>query len=284
MPKKIPKPNAAKPGRKENHPVDELRTQLWYRVVEARSGLTSPHFVELELEPRLRHASADGVSRPSKYRKYSTGKRVPPRIPGKANSVDVAEARYPGTAWYFNTPMWEVVKKQKLPVETIDAGLRDLGSAIDVTLLDAKVSPEGTRRFKEFDKHHSDVLVGLGTFQAFAAAVLLIAKSEAIGNPALRELAFETYYRLQSSIEAQKVFAPLTEELFRFIDLACKFWIFPTSQSRMEVVVFSNELRAHVDGLNAAAASSADSNVENVTTPEDAPPSQADDTTPGMST
>jgi hypothetical protein len=114
--------------------------------------------------------------------------------------------------------------------------------------------------------------------------VLLIAKSEAIGNPALRELAFETYYRLQSSIEAQKVFAPLTGELFRFIDLACKFWIFPTSQSRMEVVVFSNELRAHVDGLNAAAASAADSNAENDATPEDATRSQADDTTPNAST
>jgi hypothetical protein len=149
--------------------------------------------------------------------------------------------------------MWDVLKHQKLSINVIDEALRNCGSAVAVTLLDAKVSPEGTRRFRDFDKHHSDVLIAIGTFEAFAASVLLIAKSEAIANPSLRDLAFETYYKLQPRLEEQDLFAPLTAEIFRAVDLSCKLWIFPTSQSRVEIVVFSDEMRRHLDEFNANA-------------------------------
>jgi hypothetical protein len=72
--------------------------------------------------------------------------------------------------------------------------------------------------------------------------VLLSAKSERIAAPPLRELSLSSYFQLQPAIRALPETAPFAAELFWAIDGVCKHWVFPTPQSRLEIVIFSNEV------------------------------------------
>ncbi len=211
-----------------------------------RSGHDSAHKLELELEPQLSQDKGDGIRRTVKYRGYEIGRRVPQREAGSKYAVDVAEARYPGSRWYFETPMWAVLNGEKLSINVIDRGLRELGSAVSVVLEGPPSTWSGEPRFKDVDAHHADILVEMGTFEAFVAVVLLLAKSEAIGLPELRELMFNAYYALLPKIEQLELVKPFAEELFRFVDLSCKHWVFVTTQSRMDVIIFSDEVRRQV--------------------------------------
>ena len=56
-------------------------------------------------------------------------------------------------------------------------------------------------------------------------------------------LSLQCYVKLQPALELHPVTAPLASNLFHLIDTTCKHWVFPTVQSRMEVVVFSQRLR-----------------------------------------
>ena len=73
--------------------------------------------------------------------------------------------------------------------------------------------------------------------------VMLVEKSEAIASPELRELALKTYVYMQERLEKRSEIAPFASELFRAIDLTCKHWVFLSPESRMEIVIFSEDIR-----------------------------------------
>lgn len=251
---------ASKVGRRPRHPVDKLRTRIWFHVVKLRSGLPSADAIEAFLEPDLVRPDAAGVRRNRKWKGYEEGKRVPHRMKGKRYALDVAEATYPGTAIFFNSPLWAVLKQEKLSARDLDRYLLNLGPAITAILATENAAePDADWRFKEFDQRSIDLLAAEGSFAALVATVLLMAKSEAIASPMLRDLAFNCYVALQPKVELIPEIAPFAKEIFWEIDTRCKYWVFPTTQSRLEVVIFSNELRLW-EAANRHALAGGDSN------------------------
>ena len=49
--------------------------------------------------------------------RYEGGSRVPSRIAGKKSPVDLAERAFPGTAFYFNSIIWDLLKGRRLTLE-----------------------------------------------------------------------------------------------------------------------------------------------------------------------
>lgn len=242
MPTPVRPPTRGQPKR---DPVDQLRTRVWYQLVKHRSGLPSAYAIEQALEPGAADAGEAGVNRPRKWDAYAKGARVP-KATGEASSVTLAEARYPGTKACFESSLWEVLKRKKLQAHEIDHRLRSLAPAIQLVLAD--MIPTGRdldRPMRAFDEHAAAALVALGTFDALVAAVLLIQRSECISSHALRERAFQAYYDLQARLCAlPELSGTLASEVFRAIDTTCKHWVYPAPQLRLEVVFFSEALRA----------------------------------------
>jgi hypothetical protein len=225
--------------------VDELRTRLWFHVVKLRSGLPSAYAIELALEPNLVQRRVGGVVRPRKWDGYESGLRVPRRIKGKPYAVEVAEARFAGAAAYFESPIWAVLRGETVTLPWIDAQLMAMSPAVLDILLQRR-QRLGDWHFGEFDEHSAQRLAVLGSFEALAAAVLLTAKSECIAAPPLRELALSSYFQVQQAIRELPETAPFAAELFWAIDGVCKHWAFPTPQSRLEIVIFSDEMARHL--------------------------------------
>lgn len=232
-------------GRPPRHPVDELRTRLWFHVVKLRSGLPSAYAIELALEPDLVQRRVGGVIRPRKWDGYESGRRVPRRITGKPYAVEVAEARFAGAAAYFESPMWAVLRGEAVTQAWIDGHLMAMSPPVQAILLQRRPRSDDLQ-FGNFDEASARRLAELGSFEALAAAVLLTTKSERIASPPLRELALSTYFQIQQAIRELSETAPFSAELFWAIDGVCKHWAFPTPQSRLEIVIFSDEIARHM--------------------------------------
>jgi len=229
------------PGRPPRHPVDVLRTRLWFHVVKLRSGLPSAYAIELALEPELVQRRTGGVVRPRKWDGYASGARVPSRTKGKPYAVEVAEARFPGAAAYFESPMWAVLRGVPVTKAWIDSQLQTMSPAVRGILMVQRASGQDWQ-FGQLDDDCAMRLAELGSFEALAAAVLLTAKSERIASPQLRELALSSYRDVRPRIHSLPETAPFAAELFGVIDGVCKHWVFPTAQSRLDMVMFSQEL------------------------------------------
>lgn len=233
------------PGRPPRDPVNILRTQLWFHVVKRRSGLPSAYAIELALEPEAARRNADGtVLRPRKWDAYEKGDRVPKRMANKAYAVDIAEARFPGAARYFESPIWPVLRKETVTRSWLDTQLRQLGNAVISILLrqDAIALDLGEQHFADFNQVSADRLAAVGDFEALTAAVLLVAKSELISSPDLRTFALNSYFAMLPKLESGEDTAPFMKELSQRIDLVCKQWVFLGSQDRMDIVIFSSAI------------------------------------------
>lgn len=243
--KPVPEPRRGAPVQ---HPVDLLRTQVWMGALKHRSGLNSGYAIELELDPDLVSKREAGVVRPRKWDAYEKGTKVPKPVKGKRYAVDQAEDRYAGTKRYFTSKMWDVLKRKPMTASEVDGALRELDPAVVEILLEPiPRDGEGERRFKSFDKSVAIELATLGTFDALVAAILFVAKSEAIGSADLRGLALNSYLTLQPALELLPELQSSCAKLFRKIDFTCKHWIFPHPNARMEIVIFSDQLRKQKD-------------------------------------
>lgn len=233
-----------KPGRPPRHPVDILRTQLWFHVVKLRSGLPSAYAIELALEPEAVRRNADGtVLRPRKWDAYEKGNRVPKRMANKPYAIDLAEAHFPGAARYFEAAIWPVLRKETVTRNWLDSQLRQLDETVmDILLHPDMVGLGGELHFADFDQASANRLTELGSFDALTAVVLLVAKSELISSPDLREFALNSYFGMLPALEINPVTAPFMKEICHRIDLVCKQWIFLGSQARMDVVIFTSEM------------------------------------------
>lgn len=231
-------------GRPKRHPIDSLRTRVWFAAVKARSGLPSAYAIELALQPELVRRHPDGLQRPRKWDAYEAGRRVPQRTAGKPYAVDLAEARFAGTAAYFNSPLWPILRRERSDTHTIERQLARLDPSVTQVIFEQDVvpgqKPGPTRRF---NLDASCWLGALGSFDALVAAVLLMTKAELIASPSLRQYAMGAYLEMQPGVAALPEVAPVAEELFHAIDATCKHWLYLRPDERQEVVIFSNEIR-----------------------------------------
>lgn len=230
-------------GKLPTHPIDRLRTRLWVHVVMLRSGLSSGYAVEKFLYGDQLKKDADGHIRVKRWSRYQKGLRVPDDQPGPGNVVDQAERRFPGTAMWFRSPLWPVLRGEKCDRIFVEKGLRQL--SLDVkkvffeedALEQRPLSPQ-----KPFGPESKAELLAIGGFDALAAAVLLVALSEDIASPMLREMALNLYLSLQPGLKETAELKPFYPELFSAIDERCKHWVYLSPNERFETVVFWQEV------------------------------------------
>lgn len=226
-------------GRPPTHPVDRLRTRLWFHVVKLRSGLPSAYAIEMKLDgDRVRKRDAD-VSRPTKWDFYRDGDKVPSDKPSPRNAIEQAETTFPGTAHWFRSPIWPVLRRERLDPRSIELALRGLQPEVVEILFEPEPREhESLPRQRLFDADCETRLAMLGSFDSLVAAVLLVALSEEIASPELREAALRIYHEIQPAIKARPEAEPFYPELFSWIDQRCKHWAFISPNQRMDVVIF----------------------------------------------
>lgn len=227
-------------GRPPTHPVDRLRTRLWFHVIKLRSGLPSAYAIEMKLDGELVRKRDTDIARPAKWDFYRDGEKVPADKPGPRNSINQAEAYFPGTARWFRSPIWPILRGDKRDRNFIEHALRQLQPEIvEILFESAPREYESHPRLKAFDAEIIQRLTDFGDFDCLAAAILFVALSEEIASPELRNSALLLYFELQSKLKTLRELAPFYEELFSWVDTRCKHWVYLSSNQRMDVVIFS---------------------------------------------
>lgn len=237
-------------GRPPTHSVDRLRTRLWFHVVRLRSGLASAYAIEMKLDGDLVRKRDTDVARPTKWDFYRDGEKVPSDKPGPRNAIEQAEAVFAGTARWFRSPIWPVLRGEKLDHYAIERALRELEPEVAEILFEAEPREhESLPRLRPFDANCESRLSMLGSFDALAATVLLAALAEEIASPELRETSLRIYFDLQAKIKEQPTTAPFYSELFSLIDQRCKHWAFLSQNQRMDVVIFWQGVQDQQEGI-----------------------------------
>jgi hypothetical protein len=233
---------------------------LWISWLKEVSGLRSAYAIEMALDgERVKRRSTD-VNRPRKWDGYVKGTTVPSTVPGPRNAIAQAEARFPGAARYFFSPLWSYLKNELSGSAQFEQALQTLEPDV-VSLLfeDEPPSPRIPVRPKPFDEDRARQLCALGSFDAMVAALLLAGLAEFIASQELRQRALNTYLDLQVRVRQIPLLEALAPELFAVIDQHSKHWAYPSPNERVEIAIFSEEMptgKDLEDFLRAAMASS----------------------------
>lgn len=233
---------AAKRGRPPQSPVDALFARLFVDAIKLASGLPNGAAIELSLEPERVRRYGHGVERPHKWDGYEVGRRVPSDA-----SIQKAEAKYPGTARAFNSPLRVLLRGDAVSTAWIHAELLSLPMPI-VELLYGPASVEPALmllgpELRAFTEQRGRELAQLGGLHALEAAVLLMRLGELMPSPQLRERAREAYIRTQPSMRAAPETARVADELFDCIDSNFPMWLYPRPDLRWEVTCFTTARR-----------------------------------------
>ncbi len=236
MPKIITPP---KPGRPPRNLIDVLRTQLWFHVLKLWSGLPSSYAIEKELEPHLVLVSEDKIVRPRKWDSYERGTRVPKRKFDESDAVELAERHFPGTAQWFDNPIWDILKGASPDQWALQSLLQKLSPEVTEVLITTD-TPMGKGRPELVDltPDHFDRLVMIGNFHALAATVLLAKLSEVTASPELREMVLNCYARLQPVLADTPEVGVHYPELFTYVDKVCQYWVVLSPGKRLNMHLF----------------------------------------------
>jgi hypothetical protein len=222
-----------KKSNKWKQQVERLRTKVWYQAVQVTSGLTSPYAIAQLLKPE------DEAERRRWYH-YRSGLRPPPREDGPDFVVDAVEARFDGTASYYRCPIWALLLGQTFSARELDQMLACLDPQVRRLLFRPPLSPDDNLVPWNFGLLECFALAEQGTFDAFLASVLLVAKSTVIGQPLLRVPARAAYIELQAAMDDHPVIGPFCAELCGLLDRICTAWGFPTNQLRVEHAIVTH--------------------------------------------
>ncbi|CAK7046982.1 hypothetical protein NUK34_04010 [Kerstersia gyiorum] len=226
-------------GRPTIHPIDRIRTQVWFSAVKHASGLRSAYAIEMKLDgDKVRKRDTD-VARPRKWDGYAKGKAVPKDKPGVRNAIDQAESAFPGTAKWFRSPMWDVLKGKKFNQFEIEALLFSLDPRI-VSMLFGKTSSAGgsAPRMLPFHAGSARLLHYLPIFDSLVTIVLIASLAEAISSVELRNLAVKTYGTLSGKVREIPELRDVSPKSWSLIDAHFKHWTFLSLSQRMDIVFF----------------------------------------------
>jgi len=224
----------AKRGRPPQSPVDTLFARLFIDAIKLASGLPNGAAIELDLEPERVRRYGHGVERPHKWDGYEAGRRAPTDV-----SVRKAEAKYPGTARAFYSPLRVLLRGEAVSAAWIHAELLSLPAPIVELLYEPASGEEAPlllgQELRPFTDQRGQSLAQLGGLHALEAAVLLMRLGELMPSPQLRERAREAYIRTQPSVRAAPETARVADELFDCIDGNFPMWLYPRPDLRWEV-------------------------------------------------
>ena len=121
-------------------PVDTLRTMAWFNALSLQSGLTATE-LEREMEPHnIRLDDTGRTVGPRKWSRYQRGANVPRDV--RNGPVEIAEAAFPGSAFWFRHPLWAALREMHLDCQaTLDA-LNQLPEIVRAGVLQERLPPE----------------------------------------------------------------------------------------------------------------------------------------------
>lgn len=242
-------PQSRPRGRPRRHEIDVLFTRLWFDVVKAKSGLRSAYALELTLEPHLVHRLEAGLSRPCKWDAYEDGRRVPTGKAGEVSPVDLAEARYRGTAKFFDSPLRTVLRDTGVTMDWILNQLQGLPPKLRCILFEPKATRGAVPKLKSFDLALAQQLANAGGFDALVATVLLMRRAELVPSVELRKLAWMAYMATQQSVRAMPALTRVVDDLFGAIDVRFPNWLYVHHDKRTNVVVHPVSLGANANDV-----------------------------------
>lgn len=163
------------------------------------------------------------VFRPRKWDTYINGERGPGQIKGKRDSVSLAEAIYPGSAYWYRSPIWRALSPAPMAEDECNALLAtlDVDSLLVVSVIYFDLESESSCRHKH-RRALVDELVNRGAFDALVAAVLLLRLAAAIHSRVLHALAREVAVRLRLKISNMPEVAPFADEVFNLVADYCR--------------------------------------------------------------
>ena len=218
---------------------------MWFHAVKLQSGLSSAYAIEMALDGELVRKRESDVARPRKWDGYEKGAKVPKDKPGARNVIDQAEAHFPGTAAWFRSPIWALLKRERLDRRAIEAEMRALSPQVRALLFEAELRGEEKEpRFKAFEEAEERALLAMCNFEALVTMSLLVAQAEEIASRELHERGLELYLNLQAGLMETREFAPFYPELFTLIDVRFKHWVYLATNQRMDVVIFWQGVQA----------------------------------------
>ena len=141
--------------------------------------------------------------------------------------------------------MWAVLRGDCVDLRWVDERLARLSPLVGhaLSLPDNHVRRDKGKTMRPVDDDVILDVVSQGGFHSLAVLVLLVKKSELIASVMLRDSVLQGYRAIQQQVAEVPWLAPVSEELFLAIDLNCKEWVFPYPDQRLEIVMFSSELK-----------------------------------------
>lgn len=234
-------PEQRQRGHPRRDPIQVLFTRLWLSALKVKSGLHSAGAIEERLEPHRVQRHPEGVTRPRKYDGYDDGRRVPQRGSERGDPVELAEAEFPGTARFFDSPMKQVLLGQQVSLEWVHDRLLALDRPVVELLFAGQTEPTAhARQLRSFSTLAADRLVRIGGLAALEAAVLLMKWGELTHSPSLRAEARRAYIALQPSVRRSPEVAPLADALFLAIDVKFPFWLYVRPHIRYELTQYTS--------------------------------------------
>lgn len=235
----------SKAGRRTRKDIERIRTRVWVHNLMAVSGLATGYALECALQPELVKRGADGIKRPKKWDGYVKGTSSPLGRADKIPGTEIAEARFPCTRCVFDSAARAYLGGADLDARAADAGIEALGPEVADIILGPAASRG--RLPPEFTLQRTTQLANVATVGALLAVVLLVAKSAAIASLDLRDTALKAYALLQPLLTLRPHVQRIAPEHFLAVDLRCKHWAHPNNQTRLDIVIFSNEVRAALE-------------------------------------
>jgi len=231
---------SAKRGRPPRDPIDVLRTKVWFASLKAISGLPSAHAIEMAVRPTHWRSNPDSSPRPRLFAAYAKGQRIPQRKGGRPGNVDLAEARFPGSAAAFDCPLWDLLGKKSADHEWIRSACARL---LFTSEWPARVGGDPSRARQFCDGTEAVLSDFLARLENLTLTLLFWRQFEAIDSTEQQQCSLDRYLMLQPELEALPELAgDLASELFHAIDTNFPHCV-NTAFRRYKIAVLTNDLR-----------------------------------------
>lgn len=231
-----------KRGRPPTHPVDRLKTRIWFNLVKHKSGLPSAYMIEMFLDGDEIRRKRLIVKKARKWDFYRDGLRVPNDKRKIRNSVEQAESHFLGTAKWFRSPIWPFLRGERFDQKAIVGALQSLQPEIVEILFYPKSNTSSLTRLKPFNETSKSLLVEVGGLDALAAAVLLVFYAEEISSLELRNISLKLYNALQPKLMQMQELVPFIHELFFWVNKACPYWLYLSGTQRVELTQVEEQI------------------------------------------
>lgn len=220
-------------GRPKTHPVDRLRTKVWYHFIARRFVNLSAYKLERITNPdRVRRQEWDGrVIRPGAWDRYREGKQIPNDNHSTKSIVARTDRIFRNSAEIFRSSIWAILKGHGVDSQTIMSEIDGLGEISRFNFLEAPEKFNLERILvKDFSEQNIQNIRICYLFDTFRCIILMVGYFENVRNIDMRNR-FSDLYRsmIPDFIEEDEV--PFFHEFFDTVDriaYRCEFRRFNT--------------------------------------------------------